>query len=1454
MKKSILFFLIAFNGICLVMKSQSAPYCPSVNAQAGTGPIATICQGQCANLTASVVPINLTDSYAVQSIPYSPFPFSGGTQVSVNVDDIWSDVINLPFSFCYFGNIYNDCIIGSNGQLSFDLSYANNYNAWPVTTPMPNSVDLPGNTICATFRDIDPSVSGTVFYYFTGTAPCRSLVIYWDDVALFNCDYPHSTFQMVLHETTNYIDVFIQNSSGSCTSWQGGGGIIGIQDASATLGYSPSGRNGGPWTANNEGWRFAATGAPTYSVSWSGPSGSIGSGLTANVCPSATTNYTATMTLSDCNAITSVYTSVVQVSVVPYPNLTVSSSNICQGASTTLNTSGASSYTWLPGNINGNSITVSPNATTIYTVSGTSGLGCVSTKTTSVTINPNPTITVNSGAICSGQSFTMNPSGASTYSYSSGSQVVNPTINSSYTVIGSSAAGCISTIGAISNVTIYTTPTISVNSGTICSGQSFTIIPSGANTYTYSSGSPIVSPLSNTSYVITGTSLDGCPSSGGAISNVIVNTTPVISVNSGAICSGQSFTILPSGANTYTYSSGTNIVNPLSNSSYTVIGSGIGGCIGSAAAISNVTVNPNPLITVNSGAICSGQSFTIIPNGANTYTYSSGSPIVNPSNTSAYIVTGTSLDGCVSSSGAVSNVTVNPNPTITVNSGAICSGQSFTITPNGATTYTYSSGSPIVSPLNTSAYIITGTSIDGCIGASAAISNVTVNPNPTITVNNGAICSGQSFTILPSGATTYTYSSGSPIVNPLNTSSYVITGTSSDGCVSASAAVSNVTVNPNPTITVNSGAICPGQGFTINPVGASTYSYSSGSPFVNPTTSASYTVTGTSSDGCVSSVGAISNVTVNTTPVISVNSGAICAGQSFTIIPNGATSYSYSSGSAVVNPLSSTSYTVIGTSANGCIGSGVAISNVTVNPNPVLSVNSGAICTGQNFTIIPSGANTYSYSSGSNVVNPTITSSYTVVGTSIDGCVSNVNAISNVTVNSTPTISVNSGAICNGQSFTITPSGAATYSYSGGSNIVNPSASVSYTVNGTSAEGCIAGAIAVSHVTVNPNPIIAVNSGAVCLGESFTITPTGADTYSFSSGSNVVSPSSTTGYTVTGASTAGCISSNVVISNVTVNPIPVLTVNSGSICLGQNFLIIPSGANTYTFSGGSNIVSPTITTSYTVTGTSAEGCTSPKAVVSNVVINANPLINADNGVMCGGQNTTQLSVTSLNTNLSYAWSGPSVVSGSNTPNPTVGALGVYTILVTDNGSSCTSSQTLSVNNASVIAQFTANPFTGPAPLNVGFINQSVGASNYSWNFGNGNSSALSPNNTYFTSGTYTVVLTALSGACTSTVSMEIKVLEPLGIIPELFTPNGDPFNPTFEIKGLDFYTNNSLEVFNRWGNPVYSAKPYKNDWDGTANAPGSMGSSKLPTGTYFYILNIGDEAKTIYRGYVQIEY
>jgi hypothetical protein len=228
-------------------------------------------------------------------------------------------------------------------------------------------------------------------------------------------------------------------------------------------------------------------------------------------------------------------------------------------------------------------------------------------------------------------------------------------------------------------------------------------------------------------------------------------------------CAGQTVALTASGANSYTWNTAstntTIVVSPTVSSSYTVIGAS-GTCTNSA--VSSISVNALPSISVNSGAICAGNSFTLSPSGATSYTYSSG-PVVTPTANASYTVTGIAA-GC--SGNAVASVTVNANPTVTAVSSLslICNGQTASLTASGASTYSWNTSATTsvvaVSPSVTTSYTVTGTNTNSCsasvvitqsVSACTGLNNnvastigTVVYPNPNtglfiIELNNGSV-------------------------------------------------------------------------------------------------------------------------------------------------------------------------------------------------------------------------------------------------------------------------------------------------------------------------------------------------------------------------------------------------------------------------------------------------------------------------------------------------------------------------------------------------------------------------------------------------------------------------------------------------------------------------------------------------------------------------------------------
>ena len=86
----------------------------------------------------------------------------------------------------------------------------------------------------------------------------------------------------------------------------------------------------------------------------------------------------------------------------------------------------------------------------------------------------------------------------------------------------------------------------------------------------------------------------------------------------------------------------------------------------------------------------------------------------------------------------------------------------------------------------------------------------------------------------------------------------------------------------------------------------------------------------------------------------------------------------------------------------------------------------------------------------------------------------------------------------------------------------------------------------------------------------------------------------------------------------------------------------------------------------------------------------------------------------------------------------------------------------------------------------------------------------------------------------------VELVPPL-FIPNAISPNNDGYNDKFIIGGLETYPDNDIVILNRWGNVVYEASPYENDWSGiSSDQPLSLASQQLPNGTYFYVLGLGN--------------
>jgi gliding motility-associated-like protein len=280
------------------------PGCPDVNAGADMN---TTCADYCVDLTAIPFETGSTDSYVVNSIPHTPpiaYDEPGGTPVSVGADDAYSPEIAIPFTFCFYGQAYNSVTVGSNGAISLGGADANGYHPYSFNSSVPSTNLVDAGNIFGIYHDVDPTVYGTVKWYIIGNAPCRIFVVSYHELGHYSCNFLRSTFMMVLYETTNAIDVYVEEKE-TCTGWNRGNAVIGIQNPAGTQGIAAPGRNTGNWTVTTpEGWRFSPDGAPIYNVEWFDGPNLIEIGLTTTVCPTDTTTYTAVATYNSCDGQT----------------------------------------------------------------------------------------------------------------------------------------------------------------------------------------------------------------------------------------------------------------------------------------------------------------------------------------------------------------------------------------------------------------------------------------------------------------------------------------------------------------------------------------------------------------------------------------------------------------------------------------------------------------------------------------------------------------------------------------------------------------------------------------------------------------------------------------------------------------------------------------------------------------------------------------------------------------------------------------------------------------------------------------------------------------------------------------------------------------------------------------------------------------------------------------------
>ncbi len=384
---------------------------------------------------------------------------------------------------------------------------------------------------------------------------------------------------------------------------------------------------------------------------------------------------------------------------------------------------------------------------------------------------------------------------------------------------------------------------------------------------------------------------------------------------------------------------------------------------------------------------------------------------------------------------------------------------------------------------------------------------------------------------------------------------------------------------------------------------------------------------------------------------------------------------------------------------------------------------------------------------------------------------------------------------------------------------------------------------------------------------SANVTTTGGTppyTYNWSTGATTSSitnmPPGT--YTVT-VKDAGCDNAidSVKITTSTL-PLTVKTSSGGSFCLGGTGTLNAKGAGgdsiyTYTWNPGNIIgqtivVSPTVTTTYTVTLT--DGCSSAPAK-GTVVVTVNPQpsiafgVDSANGCYPLCVNFTNNTIIASGTVKTWQWSfGDGGTSTSQNPHYCYTKPGVYTVtLIAISDSGC--KQQLFINNMITVYDHPHANFTYAPQLvtilqpNVQFTDLSVdqyGINKWFWSFGDpadSTSTVQNPSHTYADTGTFCTSLTVTNiHNCTDAVEKCI-IVEPFFAlyVPDAFTPNHDGLNDVFLAEGK-YICSFEMWIFDRWGMQIFHSTDITKGWNGTVGGD----SKQVQEDTYVYLIKAQD--------------
>ena len=677
-----------------------------------------------------IPPPKETNTYLVQNIPFTPSPATG-TQVFLS-DDAVSGALPIGFSFCFFGNTYNQIYIGSNGWISFSAGQPATF----TSVPIPNAgFNVPKNCIMGPWQDWHPGIGGQIRYQTQGTAPCRRLVVSFTSVPLFSCTGSLGTFQIVLYEGTNIIENHITNKP-SCTQWAGGTAVQGIQNLAGNTAFTVPGRNSTAWTTTNNAWRYTPNGnnvTPTITWFQVGNPTPIATNVTSITVtpPSGGAFYTATFTYSGCFANYAACGGgggIQQdtVFVQPMMNQTVQLApfqSYCAGSNIppfpTTSSNGITGA-WSP--------IINNNVTTTYTFTPNPGQ-CANPVTQTLTIVPGTTSTFNVvPSYCFGSTIPNLPTTSLNGYTGVWSPAINNTATTTYTFTPDASECAIST-----TLTIVINPQIlpTFNQvGPYCSGAAIPALPANSQNGISGTWSPAINNTATTTYTFTPNAGE-CATTNTITITITAQITPAFNAV-GPYCSGAAIPPLPTTSINGFTGVWSPAINNTTTTNYTFVPSS-----GQCATTATITIVINPNITPTFapvGPYCTGTSIPNLPTTSQNGYNGNWSPAINNTTTTTYTFT-PSVGQCASQASTI--IIIDPAITPVFNPiGPFCQGAPIPAFPSQSVNGFSGTWAPAPNNSQTTTYTFTS-----ALGQCALNTTQTVNITPVVpSVTNVSVC------------------------------------------------------------------------------------------------------------------------------------------------------------------------------------------------------------------------------------------------------------------------------------------------------------------------------------------------------------------------------------------------------------------------------------------------------------------------------------------------------------------------------------------------------------------------------------------------------------------------------------------------------------------------------------------------------------------------------------------